>query len=984
MAAPARPSAESAAKAAVFDVRNSPAVLARMPLRSAEACANSRDTDGLLREGMFVASRQAGVPARPGEPLSLLATRRAYNLRSRWRPTPHGAFAGITAVRTAGRGEPAHLQLGAVHRARTVPSGTWLSAVADTLVADWGVLRRLRLTACNLVTQRGSLLEHEWRARRVTARATQAVLFVMHRCTGGATTVDVIEEVTRRWPVPESAAAAMLIALVAGGFLLTDLLPLDIRSDPLGHLVGRLAHDDPRRAPLHRLRELLAEADKRPAGDPARLGALMRARDAADAICQVDRPLTVDVAAEASVVVPSSLLREAARAASVLWQVTDYPHPLEEWHEQFARRYGPGRLVPLLDATDPAIGLGLDTVGAGLQAPEPDGGSSRRNQALWSLAAWALSRGETEVVLDEATIAELASNDLRRTPPETAEIAVRVLRSGNGDFSASGWQLAVVPPGPEQAGAAIGRFADLLDAWPGKAETSNGTLTAEIIPRPRVPGCAALAVPAGVEASRIPVGVPPQDGDLQLADLCLVSDGRYLRCWSGSRQHFVRPVLYSRLAPHLLPPLARFLQLLGSAGKRPFRQWTWGLASTGPYQPRVRYGRTILSPARWTLPPALVQAAGNQAQWHAALDAWRAAAVPAPPDIVDTDDADLRLPLELNRADDRELLRRYTRRGLRAVLEPPGGTPSAQAVLKSREGRHVLDLIVPLQARHGDNPAIRPSLALAARPNSAADRQFQPGGPWLCLVVKAPVTCQDQVLVKLAALGDLVDEHADAWFWLRYADRHGPHLRIRFHGDPVMINGRLLPALSAWCGDLIRCRLSGGFSIEPYERETERYGGPTAIEYAERVFTTDSQLALEMLTTTADPEQRLVAASMSAVAIIQAVAGDDDDALRRPHLDRADRRRFEALRPATRSLLRRGEEAPVMFASDPGSALWAVRNRALREYQAVVKPAWRAGVARALAHMHANRLLGDANAERIVTALAADLLQLAQARRRRP
>jgi hypothetical protein len=132
--------------ASVFAVRGSPAVLARVPLRPAESGAvMPRDEDGLFAEAVFLASRQAtvspsaGAATRPGDsraPSRGELTRRAYELRSRWRSTPHGAFAGVATACVAGAGEPAGLMLGPDHRARTNPSGAWLAKLGDVLLAD--------------------------------------------------------------------------------------------------------------------------------------------------------------------------------------------------------------------------------------------------------------------------------------------------------------------------------------------------------------------------------------------------------------------------------------------------------------------------------------------------------------------------------------------------------------------------------------------------------------------------------------------------------------------------------------------------------------------------------------------------------------------------------------------------------------------------------------------------------------------------------
>ena len=135
--------------AAAFVVCDTPAMLARVPLRPAGMSAvmlSDAVEDGLLAEALFLASRQAasGPAARTGAagrlgdgrgPSRAAVTRRAYELRSRWRPTPHGAFAGVATARAAGAGESARLLLGSRHRARTSPSGSWLSKLTSSLCA---------------------------------------------------------------------------------------------------------------------------------------------------------------------------------------------------------------------------------------------------------------------------------------------------------------------------------------------------------------------------------------------------------------------------------------------------------------------------------------------------------------------------------------------------------------------------------------------------------------------------------------------------------------------------------------------------------------------------------------------------------------------------------------------------------------------------------------------------------------------------------
>ncbi len=952
--------------------------LARIPLLPAEdhVGQSGAGANPLLVEGLLVASRQAGAAAIPAEHSiddRLAATLRGYEIRARWRPTPHGAFAGVAPVRFVR--ESASLRLGDGHRARSNPSGAWLAAVCSQLLEDRDALSPLTLTTSNLITRRGRRLEHEQQAasggpgpQRVTVRATDVTVLILEICRAGATIGQVISEVAQRWPtVPESVVTATALRLVRSGFLLTDLLPDDVGDDPLGHLLSRLPAASTWRGKLRRLRQLLADADRNRPGERGRLAGLTAARNLADEIAFRERALTVDVAADAHLVLPTALADEAAHAAGVLWRVGLGRDPLAGYHGRFLDRYGPHRFVPLLEATDPAIGLGADTDDhSDVDASVFPG----RTAALAALLTQGTAYGRTEVVLDEAIIAALARGQGTEPPPRTAEIHVRVLAATERDLAAGRLHLAVFPGGSQDAGSALGRFTGLLpDLQIEQGQPSP--LIAELVVRPRIPEGASLAPQTGFAPWRIPVGVPARDGDLVLDDLLLVSTGDRIIVWSARRDQQVVPILYSRLAPYLLPPVARFLQLLGQAGCRPWRSWSWGPLADLPFQPRVRYRRTVLSPARWVLPSTLTRAARHRATWNAALDAWRAAAIPSPPDIVVTEDGDRRLPLDLRRPDDRELLRRYLRRGVLAVTEQPGSPDAVQAVVPGPTGDHLLELVVPLARRA---TVTLPAWPADVPPRLADTGLYLPGGEWLSLAVRGPSNCHEQLVAELDAVAVGMTDHFDTWFWLRYTDTaHGPHIRARFHGQPTTLGSQLLPALSAWCAEMIRQRLSGGFTVEPYDQEIERYGGPDAIHAAEQVFAADSHLVLKALAASTDPDQRLVIAALSAATIARSVANGDPAALRGHHLDRAARNRVATLRPQVRLTRSTDGTSPIPLLADP---TWSTRRDALTSYRDSLKPAQRPSCASALIHMHANRLLGSTDTERMARALAADLLAL--------
>ncbi len=940
--------------------------LARVPLlplaSQVEDDAGLGAVNPLVAEGMFLASRQASaiVAGAAEKPLHgrRAATVRSYTLRARARATPHGVFAGVARASLTENGPPA-LTVGGAHRARTVPHPAWLVGVAAAVLDDPGVLPLLALSADTLAVRRGGRWEREQQAepgragvRRVTARATDATTLIMTACAHTAPWSGILAAVASRWPqAPEQTVRGVILELVRCGFLATDLLPENGGDDPLGHLLQRIPEAHRLRDGLTSVRAYLAHADRFPPGSPERRAALVAAQDAADRVLAHEQPpFCADVALDAELVLPARLAEEAAEAAGILWRIGSSADPLGAYHDRFVARYGQHRFVRLLDAADPVTGIGTADEGTGEPPLPPDAVA-----ILASLMTAAAVEQSAEVELGPATVEalEAACGHDEAAPPPTAEIYVRVVADSPEAAAAGGLRLAACPGGHTQtAGSSAGRFASLLSGLEHAVGRGHGAPVAELAVRARAATGATLAAPTGFGDYRIPLGVPARPGDLEPDDLLLVSDGHRLAAWSQRLGREVVPVLYSRLSPQLLPPVAQLLRLIGNSGCRPWRGWSWGPLAGTPFQPRVRYRSTILAPARWTLPPPVITAAADTAGgWDAAVEKWRRTAVPSPPAVVVVQDHDRALPLDLRRADDRALLRRYVRRGTHAVAEQPGGVGATQGVVMGPAGQHALELVVSLAraepARLPPSAAPR-TLALPRHVRRTGDGLHLPGGDWLSLVIRTPASCQDEVITRVGALAGGFPAQ---WFWLRYSDHAGPHLRVRFHSEPAALAGRVLPAMAALAGQLAESRLASGFSVEPYEQETERYGGtPVAMAAAEQVFAADSRLALDVLAATRDVDERIVIAALSAASIARAT-GAGEAALTGRHVDRAGRRGLVGLRPRTRAAASTSHAGLAMSPAEPG--VGRARRRAGRLPGCPVRAA--AGLLRVIGDPHARQ-----------------------------
>ncbi|GHG83405.1 lantibiotic dehydratase [Streptomyces griseocarneus] len=956
----------------------------------------------------------AGEPLRPKALRRTVAALAKYHLRMVHRPTPFGLFAGVAL---AGFGAETRLGMGAGHRTVTRPDAAWLDGVLESLLDVPEVRERCLLVANNLHTVRDGrlvLVDHHdgTGAKRLvgSVRLTQVVRHVMTAADGPLPWPRLLEELERRFPqAPEGAIERTVAQLVHGRFLLTDLAPPPDCVTPLDHVCARLESiDHPVAYELHGIREDLRALDRVP---PDTEPATRRERSAAvtgrmRALRPADDVVQTDVALTAHPVLPQEVAREAERAATVLWRtapVLDGSPYLREYRLAFLERYGTDRPAPLLELLDPARGLGLPGGYHDPAGPPPGSGPAddgARDRLLGELLLEAVRHGSGEVVLDEETIRGLGAGR-RRPAPQSLELGAELVASGPAALRAGDFRLVLGPGGVSPlAGAVFSRFAPVLGrsaAHVGDLALRSGSapdgqeIRACVAYRPKVARSANVALVPQWLPYRIPLGVGPAAGegvtDLRVEDLAVYAETDALRLVHVPTGRRVRPLSYSMLNPASghLPHVARFLLDLGQEGREFCPPWSWGSWSSAPVLPRVRHGRTVLSPARWLPGPALAAAArgtATEAEWVDEAACWRRRwDVPRHVLLARADHrvaVDLEDPLHLN------LLRDELRRAPgTAVVERLDGGGSW---LHGPDGPHAAELFLPVFAKPAAPPRTAPPRTAPPRPSvpprAAAGRApaHLPGGEWLHAKLYVPEELQPAVLARhLGALTEdalLREAGADLWFFLRYDDHAGPHLRLRFHGKPEPLWRVLVPALRAWAHDRRDAGLLSGLVLDGYEPEVERYGGPAAIGRAERVFHADSAAVLSALSATGRPvRQEAHAAAPGIIAVLTALGGEDE-ALEWLGTDAVLARRGDVPR-AWKEAAADASAAATGYEDARAGALSALREVLPDDRERV------RGIALSLAHMHCNRLLGPGSERELLAHVTArEALALRAGRRR--
>ncbi|MFI0913864.1 lantibiotic dehydratase [Streptomyces abikoensis] len=995
--------------------------------------------DDRLREAVSLASPSLSRTldaVLAGEPVRAKQLRRAvralarYRLRMSGRATPFGTMAGVAAIGFADGPATAGVRWGERHRKAVRPDMGWLTEVVARLEREPAVLRPLRVVLNDLCFVRGDRLVVPYVpapgagtrpvTQEVSVRAGAVVRHVMRRAALPVPFGDLVADLLAAYPgVSAATVERHLVDLVGSEVLLTELRPPLDGADPLGHVLDLLAARDraaePLPGPVALIAAELSAVHKELADYAATpLGRGRGARDAAGhrmaALHPSDHLLQVDLGLDVDVRLPPAVRAEAERAAETLWRLAAArpgPAHLRQYHVDFLERYGAGRAVPLTELLDPDIGLGgpagyrLPATARTAQGSPADAREQRerdQDRLLTELAQEASVNGEREVVLGDALVERLTAGDEEAPAPPSFEMLAQLLADSPEALAGGDFRL-VVTGGARTAGAHAGRFGFVLGA--------DDDRVTEVVRR--VPGAAPGAVPAQLMfppplGATTNVALVPRrlthtitlgafadrtDGtELGVSDLAVVADVHRLAVVAPRLGKEVVPVVPSMLATvwHA-PNAARFLHEVTQHGFPAWPRWRWGAADDLPYLPRVRHGRTVLALARWRpTDPALSERATAPADWERLFDAWRSRW--RVPDRVESVNGDNRVALDLRRPFHRALLRdEWLRRPGGFLQEPPTDCGHGFGWLTDggeRSGR-VNEIAFPM-LRSAPAPggagasALRPVPVPEPRRVRAA---HAPGSRWLYAKVYCSAERQDEILARrLPRLLEGLPGEADRWFYLRYRDPD-PHLRLRFHGEPAVLTGSLLPRLRDWCDGLAAEGLGDRLVLDTYDPELERYGGPAAAAAAELAFHADSLACreqVELLDSRALSLDRTVLSALGHVDLACRVAGTTEGV--RYLLDRPvpDAEPSRAAKDLARELIDPFGDWQRLRALPGGPALlacWERRAPALTAYGTLLRELGAVtGPLGSLLHMHHNRLTGiDRPAEERSFALAAAALR---------
>ncbi|MGW0192064.1 lantibiotic dehydratase [Nonomuraea sp. NPDC003201] len=911
----------------------------------------------------------------------------SYLLRWQRRPVPFGSFAGIAPARV---GDAVKSCFGSDHQVVMRADGQWLATLVDRLERHPELLARLPVLVNNTCFVRGDRLIIPDRPSvgqpgpltEISIRHTRPVRLALKAANAPVPFGRLAEQLHAAFPAATlSTVSTMLADLVTQGFLLTALRPPSTVVDGLSYVIAQLhAVGDGLADIADLLRDLEGIQDelaRPPTEDPLAHANMAAVADRMISVCGgTDTVLAADTAVDGRISLPRTVLDEAATAASMLLRLTARPFGPEVWrdfHLAFRARYGPGALVPIRELiADSGLGLPAGFLGAARERPLQS--LSDRDSTLLALIQQAAVDGRPEITLTEPLIRQLTVGDpAEMVVPQRAELPFQV-DAESANAVARGAFTLWVTGAPRTSSSMAGRFAHLLpqeerDLLAVSFAPDDDAVAAQLSFPPRRKHNENVVRVPQLLPGVIPLAEHPATGTdpISVDDLAVTADATQMYLIQLSTGHRIVPwALHALEASLHTPPLARFLAGVPRARHAVYGLFDWGAARKLPHLPRLRYGRTVLAPARWILNASNLGTRRDPVPvWEKHLDAWRDRW--CVPSWVVLYQEEARLPLDLDSRLDRILLRsRLDRAGQVELREHPSGNWTGRAC----EFLATLTAAPPTHRSAPPTVLERPAAILMPGASSMIHAQLH-GHP----------DRYDEILTgHLPRLLEALD--LDGWWFRRHRDTLRPdsaqelwlYLQLA-HPDQY---GAAAAHLADFASDLQAQGLLAHLSLAAYQPQTGRYGPGTAMAAAHRVAAADSAAALAQITmaTLAGLSGQAIAAASMADLAAGLAASEEGYGWLVNQLDREFGELDRALRDTTLLLADPANHYQVLRGHPGGAAVadvWAARRAELNAYRAQLGRHHRLPITvlRSLLHDHHVRALGvDPVTEAVTNRLA--------------
>jgi len=846
--------------------------------------------DASLREAIFISSPELDneieklfrneVREKDKEKLFVSIVR--YWLRACYRPTPFGLFAGVSIGKFSVENRIELVSLNS-YRKNTRPDSHFLSSYAQKVLSDTSVRESVKWYVNNTIYSVLDKLRYiryqidkDNRSHQLSSASISTYLItVLENAKKGATITELASSlVTEEISLEE--AKEFVNEVISERLLLSDLEPKVTGEQYHEQLARKLA--DLAFAPgyierLRRISEGIRIADENSIGSAKHLY-----KSVIDEIKFCDVPFEPGKLLQCDLYKPIEvstlsleIAKELSQAIEFLNLIGSRPEQtnLEKFKEEFIRRYD-SREVSLLEVLDPETGIGYppgqqsasdySPLIENIQIQSENGPKI----GIWNNTDWtelvvsklesAIRNSSVEIEFTDRDLenifASKESSDSNSLPNSAYTLcSVYASKVDNSDFSI----YHNVTSGPSAANL-LGRFcfldeeltSQVKDLMDKEAAFNPDAVIAEIlhIPNARLGNILMRPILRDFEIPVLTATGVDSEHTILLSDLVLSVKGDRVLLQSKKLNKEILPRLATAHNFALNPiPHYHFLCDLQFQGVKGVLSWDWGIFNYFPFLPRVRYGKTILSKARWNIKI-------NEFSNNASADATQLSSLLPQyfkakkiPPMVTIFDGDNQLPIDINNEFCRKILAQDIIKQ-KSLFIHECLFNETNLFVKDNSGFFTNEVIVPWYKTNPNLPIVSPT---NSQHSGTVQRVFSLGDHWLYVKMYCGVKTADSILTQVIhpLVERLLGENSiSKFFFIRYADPEN-HLRLRFLSiNPITWN--IMVALNEALEPYISSNLVWKVQVDTYVRELERYGRSN-MENSETLFFHDSMACIGVL-----------------------------------------------------------------------------------------------------------------------------------------
>lgn len=526
----------------------------------------------------------------------------------------------------------------------------------------------------------------------------------------------------------------------------------------------------------------------------------------------------------------------------------EVPSPLERFKQHFQEEYGSHIEVPLCEIIDQNGFNGLSYVGQ--NRPIHDEKDQQIREIVDEKILYCLQSHEEEIQLSQQDFAHLRAAK-EETLPASFDINFFITEN-NGQYD-----LSVAPIGGSgSAGNMFNRFAAVLDKDMFQLYKRNNHQLS-----PADPDAFYIEIQEGSTQGRLSninnhdrerqfyIALatheePSVATELFLDDLLVGMQNGHLYLKSKQQGKRCKINHNCMINPSVLSEITKFLLYVSSDEETSVLTSIYRLFQNNyVYTPRIRYEGVVVHPKSWYLSAHLFDLQTQQTfedsfqhlrcKYH--ID-----------DVVYLTEMDNRLALHLDKPQSQAVLYKQLQKGKTLRLtELEQGILSHPACLDRNGAGYVTEISCSLIKTVAPSPSImlHDEIDYTLQNENRTRVLLQDG--WIYAKLYQMEDRENEVLRVISA--SLKNIGNPKFFFLRYSDEIGRHLRVRFKYHNEVEANTHLPAVQNLFSQLQARRMVNKILFDIYFRENNRYGGAQLITLAEEVFFADSQFVICLL-----------------------------------------------------------------------------------------------------------------------------------------